>query len=415
MVLSEIKHGDCLEVMSTMTAGRCDMIYLDPPFFTGKDHKLTTRDGKKAYKFADTWSDHDEYYRFIVVRLAEMRRVLSRTGSLFFHCDNNAAHIARVALNEVFGESNFRSEIIWHYKRWSNSKDGLLPQHQTILYYTKTDKFTFNKRYADYSASTNVDQILQKRSRDHRGKAVYAQNADGKVLAADSKQGVPLGDVWEIPFLNPKARERTGYPTQKPLLLLERIIELATNAGDTILDPFCGSGTTCVAAKLLDRASIGIDTSPEAVELSKTRLLSPVRTNSALLKKGEQAYRPNDTEIDHHLAGLEHNRVARNKGIDAILKQPLDGKLALIRVQRTNETLYQAVSALKKAAKTKVESRLIVIATSPEVPDRPVGDILIIKSVCSQLAEMPQRTRMDLFSPATTANGAGRSPAAAYL
>lgn len=401
--------GDCLDALRAIPSGRCELVYLDPPFFTGKDHKLTTRDGKRSYRFADTWNNEDDYYQFIVARLAEMRRVLNRTGSIFFHCDNNATHIARVALNEVFGAANFRAEIIWHYKRWSNSKDGLLPQHQTILYYTKTDKFTFRKQYANYSASTNVDQILQKRRRDHRGKAVYAQDADGKVLAADAKQGVPLGDVWEIPFLNPKARERTGYPTQKPLLLLERIIELTTNPGDTVLDPFCGSGTTCVAAKLLNRSSIGIDTSPEAVELSKSRLQVPVRTDSALLKKGELAYRVTDTSIDHHLAGLEHNRVARNKGIDAILKKTLDGKLALIRVQRTDETLSQAVFALKKAARTKADAKLIVIATSADAPDAPLGAVVIIKSVCCQLSGMPQQKLPNLFLHSMCETGVLRS------
>ena len=411
MLPHDIFHGDCLHIMRDIPSGQCELIYLDPPFCTGKNHKSTTRDGKKSYRFSDMWNSEDDYYQFIVERLTEMRRVLSRTGSLFFHCDDNATHIARIALNEVFGAAHFRSEIIWHYKRWSNSKHGLLPQHQTILYYTKTDKFTFNKQYSDYSASTNVDQILQKRSRDHRGKAVYAQDADGKTLAADAKQGVPLGDVWEIPFLNPKAHERTGYPTQKPLLLLERIIELTTNSGNTVLDPFCGSGTTCVAAKLLKRSSIGIDTSLEAVELSKSRLQTPVRTNSALLKKGEQAYRPTDTSIDHHLAGLEHNRVARNKGIDAILKKSLDGKLALIRVQRPDESLSQAIFALKKAARTKVDTKLIVIATSADATSSPLGEVMIIKSVCCQLSVTPIQQQPSLFSHSSKRHNSAQSAA----
>jgi site-specific DNA-methyltransferase (adenine-specific) len=400
MATHDIYLGDCLHVMKSLPAGKCDLIYLDPPFLTGRYHKLTTRDGKKAYQFSDIWTNDSEYFDFICERLAEMRRVLSKTGSIFFHCDSNATHYVRAALNEVFGSINFRAEIIWHYKRWSNSKDGLLPQHQTIFYYSKSDKYTFHREFAEYSASTNVDQILQKRSRDHRGKAVYAHSADGKVLAADAKQGVPLGDVWEIPFLNPKAKERTGYPTQKPLLLLERIVALATNAGDVVLDPFCGSGTTCVAAKLMNRASIGIDKSAEAVELAKSRLLAPVRTESALLKKGEQAYRATDTSIDHHLTGLAHNRIPRNKGIDAILKAPIDGKIALVRVQRSNETLLQAVFALKKAARTKVESKLIVIATSASAPDSSWGDVTIVKSVCAQLVATPKKTPSDLFTHA---------------
>ncbi|MFM6402275.1 DNA-methyltransferase, partial [Planktothrix sp.] len=107
---------------------------------------------------------------------------------------------------------------------------------------------------------------------------------------ADPKKGVPLSDVWEIPYLNPKAKERVGYPSQKPILLLERIIELASNPGDLILDPFCGSGTTIMAAKLLNRSAWGIDISPDAVKISKDRLETSIKSESLLLKKGRKAY-----------------------------------------------------------------------------------------------------------------------------
>ncbi len=162
-------------------------------------------------------------------------------------------------LDEVFGSENFRSEIIWHYRRWSNSQRGLLPAHQTILYYSKTDTYTFNEKLTEYSLATNVDQILQRRSRDDSNKSVYDRDENGNVVSNGPKRGVPLSDVWDIPFLNPKAKERTGYPTQKPLLLLERIISLATNEGDCVLDPFCGSGTTLVAAQSLNRTAMGVD------------------------------------------------------------------------------------------------------------------------------------------------------------
>lgn len=111
----------------------------------------------------------------------------------------------------------------------------------------------FNPQFVEYSPSTNVDQILQQRTRDASGKSVYRKDINGTILSNGAKRGVPLGDVWDIPYLNPKARERVGYPTQKPILLLERIIQLSTQVGDVVLDPCCGSGTTLVAAKLLQR------------------------------------------------------------------------------------------------------------------------------------------------------------------
>jgi site-specific DNA-methyltransferase (adenine-specific) len=128
-------------------------------------------------------------------------------------------------LDQVFGVENFQSEIIWSYKRWSNSKKGLLNNHQTIFFYSKTKEFKFNQKYDDYSASTNIDQIVQLRERDTRNKAVYKKNDDGTPVLCATKKGVPMGDVWDIPYLNPKAKERVSYPTQKPILLLERIIE----------------------------------------------------------------------------------------------------------------------------------------------------------------------------------------------
>ncbi len=130
-------------------------------------------------------------------------------------------------------------------------KKGLLNNHQIILFYSKTSHFKFNRIYTEYSATTNIDQILQERVRNKDGKAVYKYNSDGDIVIGQSKKGVPLSDVWEIPYLNPKAKERVGYPTQKPILLLEQILRLVTDEGDFVIDPFAGSGTTLAAAKML--------------------------------------------------------------------------------------------------------------------------------------------------------------------
>lgn len=132
-----VQLGDCLEVLSNMAAECIDLVYVDPPFFTQKTHELATRDRKRAFSFVDLWDSQEEYARFLFDRLHALKRVLVPTGSLFFHCDRKAAHIARLLLEKVFGENNFRSEIIWHYRRWSNAARGLLPAHQTIYYYTK--------------------------------------------------------------------------------------------------------------------------------------------------------------------------------------------------------------------------------------------------------------------------------------
>ena len=151
-------------------------------------------------------------------------------------------------------------------------KKGLLNAHQVIYFYSKTTDFKFNHIFGDYSPTTNIDQIFQKRMRDENGKTKYKTNVGGGYELIDNKKGVPLSDVWNIPYLNPKANERVGYPTQKPILLLEKIIQLVTNEGDIVLDPFCGSGTTLVAAKLLNRKFVGIDISDDAIQLTQERL-----------------------------------------------------------------------------------------------------------------------------------------------
>jgi site-specific DNA-methyltransferase (adenine-specific) len=279
--MQEIYQGDCLTIMKGLNDKLMDMIYLDPPFFTNKTHRLSSRDRELHYSFDDIWDNYKDYAQFMHSRLIEARRILKDTGSIFIHCDKNANHILRFVGEDIFGKENFLSEIIWSYKRWSNSANNLTPNHQTILFFSKTANYKFNKIYSDYSETTNIDQILQKRSRDEHGKAIYARELNGSIVSADEKKGVPLADVWEIPFLNPKAKERTGYPTQKPILLLDRIIEISTDEGDIVLDPFCGSGTTLVAAKRKGRGFVGIDISPEAVDLTKLRLETLVKTESA--------------------------------------------------------------------------------------------------------------------------------------
>jgi site-specific DNA-methyltransferase (adenine-specific) len=380
----DIHNDDCLITLRSLPEAQADLVYLDPPFFTQREHRLATRDRTAEFSFDDKWDSIKVYASFLYQRLEELKRILKPSGSLFFHCDKTASHIARVLLDEIFTPDNFRAEIIWHYKRWSNSAKGLLPAHQTILFYSKTDQFKFHKTLTDYSPTTNVDQILQKRSRDSANKSVYARDDEGNIVYSGPKNGVPLSDVWAIPFLNPKARERTGYPTQKPILLLEKIIELVTDPGDLLVDPFCGSGTALVAAKLLRRRAIGIDASPEACTLAKNRVDGPIRTDSRLMQNGEDSYKAADSEAIALLNGIPHVPVQRNCGIDAFLKTTYDGVPIPVRVQKRGETISEAASALHKAGSSKNAKRMILIATD-DVPslwpsDNIPSEIVVIDS-----------------------------------
>lgn len=361
---NKIIEGDCLDIIRTLEDESVDLIYLDPPFYTQKTQRMKARDRTIEFSYNDVWGCHKEYTDFLFKRLVELKRVLKGTGNIFVHCDKNANHIIRAILDDIFYEENFRSEIIWYYKRWSSAKKGLLPAHQTIYFYSKSNYSTFHVIYNDYSESTNIDQILQKRARDEHGKAIYAKNEKGEIVLDDEKNGVPLSDVWDIPFLNPKAKERVGYPTQKPILLLDRIIEIASNLGDLVLDPFCGSGTTLVAAQLLGRKYIGIDISKDAVKLSESRLNNPIKSDSDLIKNGRESYVTADSEALALLDGLEYIPVHRNNGIDAILRSQFNGTPVLVRIQKKGELLSEAISLLALAAKKKGSLKSFLIKTN---------------------------------------------------
>jgi site-specific DNA-methyltransferase (adenine-specific) len=358
-----IIQANCLDFLPTIEKNTMQLIYLDPPFFTQKNHSLKTRDNQKKYGFSDYWNSLTEYLVFMKKVLIQCQRILNETGSIFLHCDKSASHHLRILLDEFFGEKNFQSEIIWTYKRWSNSQKGLLNNHQNIYFYSKTADFKFNPLYRDYSATTNIDQILQSRARNEFGKATYQRDENGDVVLGKEKIGVPLSDVWNIPFLNPKAKERVGYPTQKPILLLERIILIASDEGDRVLDPFCGSGTTLVAAKLLKREYLGIDISLDAVNLAKTRLLEPIKTESNVLKFGEESYREKTEYERNILRSIDAIPVERNKGIDGFLKIHINGAPVAVRIQKPLEDIETAKEKLIIASQAKKCSLMILVRT----------------------------------------------------
>ncbi len=363
--MNEVILGDCIEKLRDIEEKSIDLIYLDPPFFTQKEHKLSDKENN-SYSFDDKWESIHDYKTYISDRLIECRRVLKDTGSIFLHCDKSASHYLRVALDEVFGSDNFQSEIIWSYKRWSNSKKGLLNSHQNIYFYSKTDEFKFNTFYNEYSATTNVDQILQKRKKDKNGKSTYMLDENRDVVVDDNKKGVPLGDVWNIPYLNPRAKERCGYPTQKPILLLDQIIKISTDENDVVLDPFCGSGTTLVSAKLLNRNFIGIDKSESAVNLANKRLENSIKTESKLLKKGEKSYK-NKTDDELNILKLFNAiPVQRNKYIDGIVTLKEGRGLVAVKIQKDDESIEDLIKGLKKAGEKKKCKNMILVRTKKE-------------------------------------------------
>lgn len=401
MEINKIIHGNCVEKLKKIASNKVDLVYFDPPFFTQKKHSSTNKDNSKTYEFDDKYNSIEEYLAVIENVLEQSKRVLKNTGSVFLHCDKTASHNIRVVMDRVFGCNNFQSEIIWSYKRWSNSKKGLLNAHQVIFFYSKTQDFKFNTLYTNYSATTNIDQILQDRERNKNGKSVYKRDEKGNPILGKEKKGVPLSDVWEIPYLNPKAKERTGYPTQKPVLLLNQILNIVTDEGDLVLDPFCGSGTTCVSAKSLKRNYIGIDISLDAVELANTRLHEMIISSSNLLSKGAIEYLE---KTDKELAILQNINafpVQRNSGIDGFLKEHRNGVPVPVKIQADYESIDDAVEKLEKACYGKDYKLKILIQTKESAINRLFAfdtDVTILKSLELQIKELTKENNKSLTS-----------------
>jgi len=218
------------------------------------------------------------YLTYMAQRIIEMHRVLKDTGSLYLHCDPTASHYLKILLDEIFGKHNFRNEIIWHYgQRTAFHKRHFSRKHDIILFYSKSNKAFFDKvsRAWDRESflSNRHDVLIDGDGREYiwsdggkKGQR-YIRYVDDVLNA-----GKPLDSVWDIPILNSSAKERTGYPTQKPLALLRRIVEASSKIGDVVFDPFCGCATTCVAAQQLDRKWIGIDIEKQAVDILVERL-----------------------------------------------------------------------------------------------------------------------------------------------
>ena len=391
MEINKIYHGHCIEKLKEIEANKVDLIYFDPPFFTQRKHSLSNKDNSKTYEFDDKYNSIEEYLELVENVLAQSKRVLKNTGSVFLHCDKTASHNIRVVMDKVFGGENFQSEIIWSYKRWSNAKKGLLNAHQVIFFYSKTQDFKFNTLYTDYSATTNLDQILQDRERNENGKSVYKKDENGNVILGKEKKGVPLSDVWEIPYLNPKAKERTGYPTQKPVLLLNQILNIVTDEGDLVVDPFCGSGTTCVSAKSLKRQFIGIDISKDAVELANSRLEEMVISESNLLNKGTNEYQEKTEKELAILQNINAFPVQRNSGIDGFLKDHFEGLPVPVKIQGEFETIEDAIEKLEKASYGKDYKMKILIQTRETGISRLFGfesDVTIMKSLELQTKDL---------------------------
>jgi len=351
---NQLYFGDNLEIMREHIPDESvDLIYLDPPFKSDQNYNVIfkERNGSNSRAqitaFEDTWhwgiesekeylelvetgpkkvadlmqsmrgflgtNDMMAYLVMMALRLLEMKRILKETGSIYLHCDPTASHYLKLLMDAVFSAERFQNEIIWYYRRWTNVSGKFQRMHDIILFFTKSDVYKFNTLYQPYSEKT----IHRKLSVDG------ITNLEEK---RDIKKGIVMHDVWELPYLHSQSKERLGYPTQKPEELLERIIKASSDERETVLDPFCGCGTTITVAEKLKRRWIGIDITHLAISLMRYRLedtfgpeLSPYEVIGAPkdLRSAESLAKGDRTEFERWAVGMIKAMPYKPKGADA--------------------------------------------------------------------------------------------------
>jgi site-specific DNA-methyltransferase (adenine-specific) len=264
--------ADNLGVLRAMPDGCIDLVYVDPPFGTGQVRRLDSMrtgagdrtrlgfgDRRYAFEVVSSYGYRDdmsleEYLGFLRERLVEVHRVLRQTGSLYLHLDFHTCHYARLLLDELFGPERFLNEVIWAYDYGGRARDRWPRKHDNILWYSRSGEWTFN--------TDDIDRI--------------PYMAPGLVGPEKAARGKLPTDTWWMTIVPTAGAERTGYPTQKPLKLLERIVRASSNPGDLVADFFCGSGTTGVAAARLGRRYLLVDDNPDAIRITRERLSSAV-------------------------------------------------------------------------------------------------------------------------------------------
>ena len=325
-------HGDNLDFLRGMNSGTVNLIATDPPFNKSKDFHATPDSLASGASFQDRWSwqddihddwlvslmrDEPEVYRVITtakevwgddmgaflcwlgVRLLEMHRILRDDGSIYLHIDHTAHAYVKALMDAIFGRRNFRNEIVWSYRTGGASRNNFSRKHDVILWYTMGNDYTFNlQKEKAYTKSKNRKPGIINYG---GGTAEFFEDEDGVY------NFVNMRDVWDVPYIGSTDAERTGYPTQKPLALYDRIIQASSNPGDMVLDPFCGCATTPVVAERLGREWVGMDIWDQAYQVVLNRLESeglavksrPRRRGQQVLTLGDISYSttpPNRTD-----------------------------------------------------------------------------------------------------------------------
>jgi DNA modification methylase len=407
--LNSIYEGDNIEIMSKFPEKNIDLIYADPPFYTNKGFEIIWHDGAEKRAFEDRWAGGIEHYiGWMEPRLRECQRLLKDTGSMYLHCDYHANAHLRILMDKIFGENNFINEIIWQRTNaHGGGRTGFSRVHDVILFYSKSNKFVFNRQHTPYSEDyiTTFFKFKEPSGRVYRlgdatgagavkndykwkgknpsagrhwafnkekmeelekdGRLVYSRNGFPSIKRyLDEREGTLITDMWvDVQVIQSQSKERLGYPTQKPVGLLERIIKASSNKGDLVLDPFCGCGTTLVGAQKLGRKWIGIDISPTACKLMQKRLRQEFKINVQVIRgnvdinyvKRLAPFEFQNWVVVDKFLGKVSDRKSGDMGIDGFTPQVLGGYP--IQVKQSPDVGRNVIdnfeTAMRRMGKTK--------------------------------------------------------------
>jgi site-specific DNA-methyltransferase (adenine-specific) len=279
-VTNLLVQGDAIDLGSHVAPNRATLAYLDPPFSVGVAFGAREGRGHRASgrtAFDDRWPSIETYLSWLDARVRAVKALLSPRGTMWLHLDPRAVHEAKVLCDGVFGRDAFLGEIVWVPGNGAKARRGPGTTHQTLLLYAPGDDFVWNAKdpmLREAYAKTSLSMHFTKK--DAKGRAFRERTINGKTYRYYADEGRALGSVWmDCPAMvanTPLRKETTGYPTQKPRKLLERIVRASSAPGDLVIDPFCGSGTTLVAAAALGRRFVGCDVGELAIATTARRL-----------------------------------------------------------------------------------------------------------------------------------------------
>ncbi len=407
--------GDCKEVLAKFHNESVDLVYADPPFFSNRHYEVIWQDGYELRAFEDRWKGGIEnYVLWMKDRLEHCYRVLKKTGSLYLHCDSHASHYLKIECDKIFGIQNFINEIVWKRQigGHSDAKQGAKHYgriHDVMLFYAKSKEYTWNQQYLPFTQEY-IDKFYRhiepRTGRKYQLTAIdgpggaskgnpryeflgvtrywrYSKEnmeklyKEGRIIQTkkgnvprykryfDEMKGLPLQDLWEDVKPVSTSKESYGFPTQKPELLIERIVATSSNPMDIVLDPFCGCGTAIVVAHKLGRQWIGIDVSPTACNLMEKRMrklhVSPNVMGMPFSEEDLRKLPPFEFQnwVVQRLFGRVSARKSSDMGIDGFTFEGTP-----IQVKQSDDVGRNVIDNFETAIRRRKQTKGIIIAFS---------------------------------------------------